>query len=69
MKIYGVQIKMPHSGNLTRSQVLTILKNAVKDNYSGVGDFTKDKLKEECKRYYNTLLIEDVNYNYRGILN
>lgn len=67
MKIYGVKIKMPHSGSLTKSQALTILRNAVKNNYCGTGDFDKSNLKEECKRY-NSLIIEDVNYSFRGTL-
>ena len=29
MTIYGVKIKMPHSGKLTRSQALTVLEKAV----------------------------------------
>ncbi len=68
MKIYGIKIKMPHSGNITRSQVITVLKKAILNNYSGIGDFDNSKFKEECK-YYNTLLIEDINYEFNGILN
>lgn len=67
MKIYGVEIKMPHSGNLTRAQALTVLQHAVKNNYCGTGDFDKSMTKKECERY-NYLLIEDINYSFHGTL-
>jgi len=65
MKIYGVSIKFPHSGELTRSVVLTLLKKEVLNNYSGrKSDFN---LKSECQRV-NRLHIEDVNGSYRTSL-
>jgi hypothetical protein len=68
MKIYGVEIKMPHSGQLSRSQCLTLLHKAVKNNYSGVGDFDKKMTKQECEKHYNSLHIEDVNNEFRTTL-
>jgi hypothetical protein len=68
MRIYGVQIVMPHSGSLTRSQVLTLLHKAVKNNYSGVGNYDRSITKVECERHYNSLHIEDVNNDYRTTL-
>jgi len=68
MTIYGIEIKMPHSGNLTRSQALAVLAKAIKNNYCGAGNFEKSKIKKECSNY-NNLIIEDVNYSLTGILN
>lgn len=68
MKIYGIKIVMPHSGELSRAQALTLLQKAVKNNYSGVGEFDKKQTKTECDRYYNSLHIEDINNEYRTIL-
>jgi hypothetical protein len=67
MKIYGVEIKMPHSIELSRSQVLTLLQKSVKSNYCGVGNFDKNQTKDECN-HYNSLRIEDINGEFRTTL-
>lgn len=51
MTIYNVEIKMPHSGSLTRSQVITVLKN-----FFG----SEEQMKEQMKST-NYIALKDAN--------
>lgn len=62
MEIYGLKIRFPHSGLLTRSVVLTLLKKELINNYNG--RMSEFDIKEECQKY-NILFIEDINGEYR----
>jgi hypothetical protein len=65
MTIHGVQIKFPHSGEVSRSVATRLLMKEVKKMYSG--RMSEFDFKKECQRI-NTLWIEDVNYSYRTSL-
>lgn len=68
MTIYGIEIQMPHSGEVSRTIATTLLKNAAYQEFSR----TPASLREACetliKRGYTALRIEDVNYGYRAKL-
>lgn len=68
MTIYGIEIKMPHSGEVSRGIAERLLKSAAYEEFSS----TPASLKEACetllKRGWTTLFIEDINGHYRGSL-
>jgi hypothetical protein len=70
MKIYGIKINHPHSGELTRSQAKTVLKHACENNaFGNVKTWDALTLKEKCEMLpHNVLNCSDVNYCISGEL-
>ena len=65
MKIYGVEIKMPHSGDCTRSEVISCM---VKDmqNHTQV-DVNRSNLKSEIESSnFSIFEMQDVNSHIFG---
>ena len=67
MTIYGIEIVHPHSGELSRSEALTLLKNELKHDGGGMGRAqwerlsTKEQAEHARKFGRHTLECEDVN--------
>ena len=75
MTIYGIEIVQPHSCELTRSQALTLLKNAVKNDGGGMrtSEWNRLTVKEQAEHVRkigrHTLECQDVNGSITGSLN
>lgn len=69
MKIYGIEIVHPHSGDVTRSKAERLLKSRAMEEFSSVAHISlKDMCEILIKRGFARLVIEDVNYVFRGHL-
>tara|TARA_R110000782_G_scaffold247992_1_gene334869 strand:- start:1278 stop:1484 length:207 start_codon:yes stop_codon:yes gene_type:complete len=65
MKIYGIEVVMPHSGDCKRSIILTAMKKDMQ-NYSQE-KVTNQNLKNNCENsVFQKFKMEDINYSIFG---
>ena len=66
MTIYGIEIQMPHSGEVSRVIATKLLKYAAYQEFSRTPASLKEACEKLIRRGFNSLRIEDVNGDYRA---